>query len=122
MNKPNLFKTAVIIFALSSIYGIIVALPGMMEASGLAGVPPVVIILGAILNSAGLVGAWGAWQGQKWGIWLTIILNAIGLLLTLPGILFAPNNGARAIAITSITISIFVIIVFLRYRPTVAHA
>ena len=122
MNKPTLFKTAVIISALSSIYGIIVALPGVMEASGLDGVPPVVIILGAVLNSAGLVGAWGAWQGQKWGIWLVIILSAMGLLLTLPGILFAPNNGARVIAIISISISIFVIVVFLRYRPIVTQS
>jgi hypothetical protein len=117
MNNPTLFKTAVILFALSNIVNIILTLPGVVDPSITDGIPPFVIVLSTILGAAGLVSAWGAWQGQKWGIWLTIILCVLGGLSALPGVLFAPNNIARVSAILGVTISAFVIIVLLRYRP-----
>lgn len=122
MNKPTLFKVAVILFALSSLLSIIVSLPGVIDPNISDGIPPFVIALGAILGAAGLVSAWGAWRGQKWAIWLTIFICVVGGLSALPGLLFAPNNIARVGAIAGVAIPIFVIAVFLLYRPTVSQS
>ena len=84
-----------------------------------AGIPQGVIILAAMSGVAGLFAAYGAWQGKKWGVWLTLFLCAVGILSALPGVLFAPNNAARASAIIGIAISIFVIVALLR-RPKAA--
>lgn len=74
------------------------------------------IILGALTGVAGLFAAYGAWRGQKWGVWLAIILSAINALAALPGVLFAPSALARIAAIGGVVVSIFVIVVLLR-RP-----
>ena len=117
MNKPALFKTAVITFALFSIFNVIVTLPGVINPNISERIPPFIIVLSTILGVAGLFSAWGAWQGQKWGIWFTIILSLVGGLSALPGLLFAPNPIARIAAIIGVIIPIFVIVVFLLYRP-----
>ncbi|MCP4416909.1 MAG: hypothetical protein GY805_09825 [Chloroflexi bacterium] len=121
MNKPTLFKTAVILFALMNIFSIITSLLGILNPALTEGIPPFVIVLSTILGATGLVSAWGAWQGQKWGIWLTISLSVVGGLSALPGVLLGPNNFARTSAIIGVVIQIFAIVVFLRYRPTVTH-
>jgi hypothetical protein len=122
MNKPTLFKVAVILFAIESIFNIIASLPGVIGPNITDGIPEFVIVLSTILGAAGLISAWGAWQGQKWGIWMTIALSIVGGLSALPGVLFAPNNIARVAAIAGVAISIFVIAVFLLYRPTVTQS
>lgn len=122
MNKPTVFKTAVIAHALLSIFSVIVSLPGVIDPGITDGIPPFVIVLSTVIGAAGIVSAWGALQGQKWGIWLTIFLNIISGLSALPGVLFAPNNFAHASAIVGVIITIFVVVVFLRYRPGVAQS
>ena len=122
MNKPNLFKTAVIAHAVLSIFSVILALPGVLDPTLTDGIPPVIVALITIFGAVGLVSAWGAWQGQKWGIWLTIAFNVVNGLSALPGVLFAPNTFARISAIVGVAIAIFVIVVFLRFRPAVAHS
>ena len=100
MTRDPMYKTAVIVHALASAFGILFAFPALLQgptAQGIAqGVPQVVIVLGALLGVAGVVSAYGAWYGQKWGIWLTILTEALNGLLALPGVLFAPSAvGAR---------------------------
>lgn len=125
MPRTTLYKTAVIVHALSSLAGIFFALPALLQgpdAAGIAqGVPQVVLVLIAFLGVAGLVSAYGAWQGQKWGIWLTIVVRAVDGLLALPGVLSAPTPAARISAIAGVAIAIFVIVVML-LRPAPATA
>ena len=122
MNKPTLYKTAVILFAILSIFNVIFFLPGVLDPNLTEGIPPFVIVLAAMVGAVGLVAAWGAWQGQKWGIWLTIALCVVNGLSALPGVLGAPNNIARVSAIISVAVSIFVIVVLLLYRPTATQS
>lgn len=123
MNHSSLFKIAIALFVIQSLFNVVAALPALLGGPDnqgyAAGIPQGVIILAALGGVAGLLAAYGAWRGQKWGIWLTIILCVLAILSALPGVLFAPNNAARASAIIGITISIFVIVVLLR-RPKAA--
>ena len=79
------------------------------------------IVLGTLLGVAGLISAYGAWYGQKWGIWLTIVTEALNGLLGLPGVLFAPTPFARISSIVGVLIALFVIVVML-YRPKTAFS
>ncbi len=123
MNHSPLYKTAVILFTLQSLFNVVATVPPLLggpENQGYAaGIPQAVILLAAVGGMAGLFAAYGAWQGKKWGIWLTIFLSILGALSAAPGVLFAPNNAARASAIIGIVVSIFVIVALLR-RPKAA--
>lgn len=113
MQKTTLYKTAVIVHALNSLAGVLFSLPALLfgpDAPGmLSGVPQVVLVASALMGVLGLVSAYGAWNGQKWGVWLTIVLEALNGLLALPGVTVAPTNGARTAAIVGVLASVFVI-------------
>jgi len=120
MNQSTLYKIAVILFAILSLYSVVFSIPALLggpeNQGAAAGIPQVVILLGALTGVAGLVAAYGAWRGQKWGIWLVIILSAVNTVAALPGVLFAPSTFARISAIAGVAVSIFIIVVLLR-RP-----
>ena len=123
MNRSPLYKTAVILFALLSLFGIVAAVPSLLGGpeteSVTQGIPQVLVLGGALIGVVGLVAAYGAWKGQKWGVWLAILLSATNGLSALPGLLFAPNNTARLMAIITVAVSLFIIVVLLR-RPKLA--
>jgi len=124
VKQTPLYKTAVIVHTLNSLYLIVATFPGLLEGpsgqSPTEGVPQIVVVMAALLGVAGLVSAYGAWVGQKWGIWLTIITEAINGLLAMPGLLLAPTPFARASAIASIVVALFVIVIMLK-RPRTAQ-
>ena len=80
MNRSILFKTAVILHLLSSLGSIIGPFPALMGGPQAQrptqGIPQIVMLLAALLGAAGVISSYGAWYGQKWGIWLTIIVEA----------------------------------------------
>lgn len=118
MNRPVLFRAAVIVHAVAALFGMLGSLPALMQgptAEGVTlGIPQIVLVMVAFFGVAGLVSAYGAWRGQKWGIWLTIIIRALDGLLALPGVLSAPNLVAQSLATASVLIGVFVIFALLR--------
>ena len=127
MKRTRLYKAGVIAHTLSSLFAVLSGIPALMQgpsAPGISeGVPQFAVALPALLGVAGLISAYGAWQGQKWGIALTIFLEALNGLVALPGVLFAPTTIARLSASTGVLISVFVIFALLRRpKPTTAHS
>lgn len=114
MQKTTLYKSAVIVHALNSLAGVLLPLPALLQgpdAPGiLNGVPQVVLVTSALMSVIGLVSAYGAWTGQKWGVWLTILLEVGNGLLALPGVLLAPTNGARISAVIGVLTAAFVVV------------
>jgi hypothetical protein len=126
LNRSPLFKIAVVLFALLSLFSVVASIPALLggpDQQGIAaGIPQAIIILGALTGVAGLLAAYGVWRGQKWGVWLAIILSAVNALSALPGVLFAPSAFARILAIVGVVVSIFIIVVLLRQpKPSLSE-
>lgn len=117
-----LYKFGVILHALLSLGSIYFAFPILMNASNSLeanlGIPRFVIVMATLLAVAGLISTIGAWQEQKWGVWLTIIVRALDGILALPGVLAAPSFEAQLSATISVLAALFVIVVLLRPRHT----
>ena len=117
--KPGaIYRAAVIVHTINSLLGIVLSFPTLMQGPGAqtitAGVPQIVIVLTTLLGVAGLVSAYGAWRLQKWGIALTIVIEAISGLLALPGILFAPTIFGRIASTISVLVAVFIIFALLQ--------
>ena len=69
-----------------------------MVLQGPAGVSPTnpsppypILVLGIVGTTVGVVSAYGTWKAQRWGIVLTIIVNLLGMLITLPAYRYMPS-------------------------------
>jgi hypothetical protein len=87
----------------------LLSLPGPL-LPGSEGVPAVVLYSGILLGVAGLVASAGLWILKKWGLWLTIIVNALGALSAAPGVVAAPNAVLQASALVGVLISALIIV------------
>ena len=125
MKRTHLYDAGVIVHALNSLFLVMISFPGLIQGpSGHApteGVPQVVVVLAGLLGVAGLVSAYGAWYGQKWGVALSVFVEALNGLLAMPGVLHAPTPFLRISAIASVLIALFVIFALL-HRPKPAAA
>ena len=127
MTRSKSLTVAAILQALLSAFSVVVSLGLVASGSAAIGAagqtPPYAILLfGLITGAIGLVAAYGLWINQKWAKVLTIILRVLDILSALPGVLFAPTDVWRAMAITGISLGIIVIALILRREPRPALA
>ena len=114
-SRPLPVTVAAIIQVLFSL----LSLPGPL-LPGSEGVPPVVLYSGIVQGGVGLVASAGLWMLKKWGLWLTIIVNALGALSAAPGVVAAPNAALQAAAIAGVVVSALIIV--LTVLPTSRRA
>ncbi len=104
-----------------SIFGVIFALPVMQGgAANSDQVPFPVIIFGFALSLLGLVSSYGVWRRQRWGVVLTIVINALSFISGAPGILFGPTTFLVVGSIVGCIVN--VVIIYLLLRPARAEA
>ena len=65
-----------------------------------------VILIAFVLAILRIVAAYGAWKDQRWGIVITLIVNAIDAIFAMPGLLFAPSMGFQIGSIVVVVLSI----------------
>ena len=104
-SRPVPVTVAAVIQGLFSL----LSLPGPL-LPGSEGVPAVVLYSGVVLGVAGLVASAGLWMLKNWGLWLTIIVNALGALSAAPGVVAAPNAVLQASALVGVLISALIIV------------
>lgn len=126
MNRPQTYTIAAILQFVISVLSIVFSFPDLARgaaASQAADVAPYFItVSGFALGILGLVSAYGIWQGQKWGVILTIAIRLLDGVLALPGVLFAPTLTLKLLAITGVILAIVVIALLLWPRPRLAQA
>ena len=97
MTRPRTFTVAAVLMLIYSLIAIAFELPNLMlgldaetQYNG-DGPPFFLALLNVVVGAMGVVAAFGVWRMQKWAVVLTIVLAAIGILTSLPAILFAPG-------------------------------
>ncbi len=84
--------------------------PGAVEAT-----PMIVIYSGIVLGIVGLVAAVGLWMLKRWGLWLTIVVCVVNILLNVFGLAVVPTVALQ-VAIVVQTIG-FVLAIVLAVLP-----
>src|SRR5215208_8494685 len=65
--------------------------PGAVEAT-----PMFVIYSSIVLGIVGLVAAVGLWMLKRWGLWLTIVVCVVNILLNVSGLFMVLSGGLKA--------------------------
>ena len=75
--------------------------------------PYFVFILGTLLSPIQIIGAYGTWRHQRWGIVLLILASAADMVSAAPGVVVAPTMFLRLLASSGILIDTLVIVLCL---------
>src|SRR5262245_31349221 len=115
LSRPTALKIAAVLSLILGVIGLVFALP--MLSRGESGVdlandaPPYFVILsGFVFAILRLVGAYGTWREQRWGIVMTILANALDSILALPGIFYAPTTELWLSSIFGVAVSVIIIV------------
>ena len=111
--RPPAVTVAVVLLALLSVVTMVP--PSLMFSPAVAAeIPAFVTYLGVILGVVGLVAAYGLWALKRWSVWLTIILSAVSILLSVPPILFGPTVAIQVLNILSgVAFALIIVLVLL---------
>lgn len=125
LSRPMALKIAAVLSFLMNGYSVVGSIPLLAQGAAAADQSPnsppyIVLLIAMLMGVLALVGAYGAWKQQRWGIVLTIIANLVNGLSAAPGILFAPQPGLMVVATATVIITILIIVLCLwRERKTV---
>src|SRR3954464_2682525 len=97
LSRAAALKIAASLAFLNGASGLIMALPliGRGAANldqGTDSPPYVVVITSLAFSILLLIGAYGTWNKQRWGIVLTLLTSAIGAVFAVPGVTGAPTT------------------------------
>jgi hypothetical protein len=118
LSRLTALKIASVLSILMGIVSIASTLP--LIARGTTGVaqssdspPYFVLMIGLFTGIIAIIGAYGAWNQQRWGIILTLLVNLVNGLSAVPGILFAPQLGLMILSIATVAVSILIVVLCL---------
>jgi uncharacterized membrane protein (DUF2068 family) len=97
MSRSRNYTIAAVLAGLLSLANTITALvllpQGSDKINHSSNQPPyAVIVVEVVVGLVGLVAAYGVFRTQRWGVVLTLVLMAVNLLISLPGIPFGPTT------------------------------
>jgi peptidoglycan/LPS O-acetylase OafA/YrhL len=77
-------------------------------------VPYPVVILGFAIGILCCVSSYGIWRRQRWGVVLTIVLNALSFLTGAPGILFGDSTFLVVSSVVGCVLNVVIVYLLLR--------
>ncbi len=120
LSRPTALKIAAVLAVLWGIVHIASNLPLVAQGAAWATQAPgyrppfAASMIGLISGVLFIVGAYGAWNQQRWGVILILVISVINTLPALAGILFAYQPGPRIQGITSMIVYILIVVLCLR--------
>ena len=89
------------------------ASPALPQGAGEEQVPIVVIVLGVALGLVGIAAAVGLWLLRRWGMLLTLVVTALNLPASAPGVAFGPAPWIQVLAAVAVLACIAIIVLVL---------
>ena len=119
--RSTAHTAAALLNVLFSLLAIGFAMPplwaGASASEAEAGQPPYfIVVLSLVLGVAGLISSYGIWVGQRWGVVLTIILQALNFLSGAPGIVFGGSAFLVIGSIVGCVLNVAIVYLLLRRR------
>jgi len=118
MSRPRSYTIVVVLMVLYCLIDLMTTIPTLAQGTPApsADAPPFFMtLLSFALDIIGVVGAYGIWRMQKWGVVLTITVAALNSLGQLPAIAFAPTP-MRILSVVGLVWSAAMIVLLL--QPT----
>ena len=132
LNRSNALKIAAVIVLVLTLFGMIVYdIPFLTQgmaaldqaANADQGPPFFMVILGFTFDILAIVAAYGAWQAQRWGVILILIVSAFSCINNALAAAFAPWMATRILAGIFVLGYLGVIYLCLRREPkSLAHS
>ena len=111
--RPVTMTIALVVFLLLTAFNLITFfLPG--------GPPPIIVYYALTVGGiGGLIAAVGLWMLKRWGLWLTIGISSLSILVSVPGLWIAPG-AAKLVSVALIVL--YALVLFLVTRPATRAA
>ena len=122
LSRLTALKLAAILACINALSGFAMSIPliprGAAYLDQVVDSPPYFVVAASFaLSIVMAIGAYGTWTNQRWGIILLLLSNAIGALLSAPGIFAAPTKILAIAATFGTLFSIMIIILCLWRDP-----
>lgn len=127
VQRTRAHTTAAVLNLAVSLFTIAFTLPvlflGSDGANKSGDQPPFgVIVFAFALGLIGVLSSYGVWRGERWGVVVTIVVNALSFLSGAPGIFAAPTAFLQVASVASCALNVVIIYLLLRRRPAAVTA
>ncbi|GAB3589421.1 hypothetical protein GCM10027446_01740 [Angustibacter peucedani] len=102
-----------VLVAVASIAFALVFLPKGSDQGDQA-VPYPVIVIGLVLGVVGLMSSYGLWRKERWGVVLTLVVQALQIITGAPGIVFGPDRFTQISSVVGLAVNVAVVVLLLR--------
>ena len=90
-SRPLTVTIATVLLTLVSLFNLIeLVIPAKL--------PPLFVYTIPVLGAGGLMAVFGLWKLKRWGLVLTIVISALSILVSVPGLWLAPGTGGKVIS------------------------
>jgi uncharacterized membrane protein (DUF2068 family) len=111
-SRPATLVAAITLLVANSLRDIIeLSLAG--TPTGAEAIPATVLVLAYVIALLSLVTAYALWSQKRWGVWLAVILIALGILSAAPGWFVAPTIELWTAAIVSSLTGLVILVLVL---------
>jgi len=123
LTRPTALRIAAVLAVAVSLFAIITYdIPTLVQGAAQTDGPYWLVLGSFATDVLALVGAYGAWRGQKWGAVLLIAVQAFWIVQAISGLLFEGGVGVVIFSSVMLVHHITVIILCLWREPAIVPA